>query len=128
MRQRLTSIIDRHASQITKRVKGRKWPWLTYEIKTLMNARDKVLRKARKTNKECDRSSYKRLKNLYNKKVEQAKQKYQKDLLFGNRNKPTIKKMFPLKESVPISVTTSIENVKNTENENSICTFFTNTA
>ena len=35
--------------------------------------------------------------------------------------------MFPLK-SVPISDTTNIDNVKNTENTNSICTFFTNIA
>ena len=79
-----------------------------------MNIRDKVLRKARKTNNECDWSSYKRVKRV---KVKQTKQKYQKDLLFENRNKPTkfwncIKEMFPSKESVPISVTTNIDNVK----------------
>ena len=44
--QGLTSIIDRHAPKITKLVKGRKCLWLTYEIKTLMNTRDEVLRKA----------------------------------------------------------------------------------
>ena len=62
-------------------------------------------------------TGYKRVKNLCNNKVKQAKQKYQKDLLFENRNKPTkfwncIKEMFPSKESVPISVTTNIDNVK----------------
>ena len=36
--------------------------------------------------------------------------------------------MFPLKESVLISVNTSIDNVINTENANSFCTFFTNIA
>ena len=35
MEQGLTTIIDRHASKITKRVKARKWPWLVYEIKIL---------------------------------------------------------------------------------------------
>ena len=98
-----------------------------------MNTRDKVLRKARKTNKESDWSSYKKIKNLCNNKVKQTKQKYQKDLLFENRNKPTmfwncIKVMFPSKESAPTSVITSIDNVKNTENANSICTFFTSIA
>ena len=63
MEQGLTFFIDRHAPKITKRVKCHKCPWLTYEIKTLMNTRDKVLRKARKTNKECEWSSYKRFKN-----------------------------------------------------------------
>ena len=82
MEQGLTTIIDAHVPKITKRIKGRKCLWLTYEIKTLMNTRDKVLKKARKTNKECDWSSYKRFKNLCNNKVKQAKQKYQKDLLF----------------------------------------------
>ena len=77
--------------------------------------------------------NYKRLKNLCNNKVKQAKQKYQKDLLFENRNKPTkfwncIKEMFPSKESVPIPVTTIIGNVKSTENANSIYTYFTNIA
>ena len=89
MEQGLTTIIDRYAPKITKRVKGRKCPWLTYEIKTLMNTRDKVLRKARKTKKECDWWSYKKVKNLCNNKVKHAKKKYQKDLLFENKNKPT---------------------------------------
>ena len=117
MEQGLTTFIDRHALKITKRVKGRRCPWLTCETKTLINTRDKVLKKARKTNKECDWSSYKRVKNLCNNKVKQAKQKYQKDLLLENKNKSTnfwncIKEMFPSKESVRISVTTSIDNVK----------------
>ena len=64
MEQGLTTIINAHVPKITKRIKGRKYPWLTYEIKTLMNTRDKVLKKARKTNKECDWSSYNRVKNL----------------------------------------------------------------
>ena len=34
--------------------------------------------------------------------------------------------MFTSKESAPISLTTNVDNVKNTENANSICTFFTN--
>ena len=62
--QGLTTIIYRHVPKIEKRVKGGKCPWLTYEIKTLMNTRNKVLRKARKTNKKCDWLSYKRVKNL----------------------------------------------------------------
>ena len=54
-------------------------------------------------------------------------------MLFENRNIPTkfrncIKEILPLKESVPISVTTNIGNIKNTKNANSPCTFFTNIA
>ena len=98
-----------------------------------MKTRDKVLRKARKTYKECNQSSYKRFKNLCHNKVKHAKQKYQTDLLFKNRKKPykfqkCIKEMFLSKESVPISITTSIDNVKNTEKTNPLCTFLTNIA
>ena len=71
MEQGLTTIIDRYALKIAKRVKGCKCPWLTYKIKKLMNTRDKILRKARKTNKECNWSSYKILKSLCNNKVKQ---------------------------------------------------------
>ena len=131
--QGLNTIIDRHAPKITKRVKGHKCPWITYKIKKLINTRNKTLKKARKTNKECDWSICKILKSLCNNKIKQPKQKYQKDLLFENRNIPIkfrncIKEILPLKESVPISVTTNIGNIKNTKNANSPCTFFTNTA
>ena len=56
-----------------------------------------------------------------------------KKTCYSKRNKAftfrnLIKEMFPSEESVPICVTTSIDDVKNTENANSlsILTFFTN--
>ena len=39
-----------------------------------------------------------------------------------------IKGIFPSKESVPISVTISVDDVKNSESANSLCTFFANIA
>jgi len=48
LRQTLTSIIDRHAPLVKKRIKGRLCPWLSHELKTFMNSGDKMLRKARK--------------------------------------------------------------------------------
>ena len=59
----LTHLFDKHAPQIKKEVKGRYCPWLTPGIKRLMNDRDIQLRKARRTNKACDWSDYKRRKN-----------------------------------------------------------------
>ena len=44
IKQRLTSIVNRHTPKITKPVKDHKCPWLTYKTKTLMSTR--VLRKA----------------------------------------------------------------------------------
>ena len=57
MEQGLTTIIERHVQKILKFVKGSICPWLSYKIK-----RDKLLRKAPKTKKECHLSIYKRLK------------------------------------------------------------------
>ena len=132
LKQALSTITDKHAPKIQKRVKGRSCPWLSHDIKTTMNSRDKLLRKARKTNCENDWSSYKRLKNLCNNKTKQAKQKYYNDLLTENRRNPTkfwrcIKEIFPSKAK-PTSSSTSNDNTKNTSNANSFCSFFTNVA
>ena len=42
----LKNVFDQHASFIEKRVKGRKCPWLTSEIREKMSDRDKLLRKS----------------------------------------------------------------------------------
>ena len=47
-------VFNKHAPMIDKRVKGIFCPWLTPEIHDLMNSRDKVLRKARKTGRAED--------------------------------------------------------------------------
>ena len=62
MEQGLSSIIDRHAPKIRKCVKDRKCPWLTYKIKTLMNTRNKVLKKAGKIKKSVNGSLIEGLK------------------------------------------------------------------
>ena len=49
----LTEIFN-HAKIIERKVKGRKYPWIGDDVKKLMNQRDQVLRKARKTKSEND--------------------------------------------------------------------------
>ena len=60
----LRYIFDIHAPIIQKRVKGKGCPWMTTELKSLMNDRDKLLRKARKSKHDVDWNQYKRLRNL----------------------------------------------------------------
>eukprot|EP00794_Sanderia_malayensis_P006428 gene6428-7159_t len=124
MKEALSSIIDRHAPLIKMRVKGRRCPWITYEIKSLMNTRDKILRKARNTKEESDWSLYERLKNSCNNKIKQAKQKYHRDLLIENSRNPNkswkcIKEIFPSKQPPPVTATTSIDHNKNFQAANS---------
>ena len=45
----LKGTIDRHAPFISKCIKGKPSPWITDKLKKEMNARDKLMRKARKT-------------------------------------------------------------------------------
>ena len=59
----LKSVIDKHVPVFEKKVTGRDCPWLSNEIKAKMNERDHYLRKARKSAKELDWSTYRRLRN-----------------------------------------------------------------
>ena len=65
----LLKSFNKHAPIITKRVKGRHCPWLTLEIKTQMNIKDQLLRKARKSKRKGDRELYKYSKNSCNNMV-----------------------------------------------------------
>ena len=62
-KQILVSIIDKHASLVEKQVRGRNCPWLTREIKRNMNDQDYYLRKVRRTGRETDWLTYRRLRN-----------------------------------------------------------------
>lgn len=86
----LKECIDKHALTIKKRIKGKLCPWLTQKVKQEMNTKDQLLRKARKTNREIDWSSYKRQRNKVNGMVKNCKSKYHRELLeetVGSTNK-----------------------------------------
>ena len=122
MKTNFISAINRHAPIITKRVKGKHCPWLTTNIKSHMNERDKVLRKARKTKKDSDWSMYKRLKNRCNNLIKQAKSKYHNDLLIENKNNPnkfwkTVKSIFPGEKGIKHS----LFRISNDTEKNVIC-------
>ena len=98
----LKQCMDKHAPLITKKIKGRLCPWLSSDVKSEMNLRDNLLRKARKTNREVDWSSYKRQRNKVNAQVKKSKSNYYQDLLQDNASSPdkfwsAIKKLYPTK-------------------------------
>ena len=107
----VTSIFNKHAPFITKRVKGRMCPWLTADLKSHMNERDKLLRKARKSHKTHDWNEYKRKKNYCTRIVRQAKNKYQKTLIEEHQSQPAkfwdlIKHVFPKKWEIEYIICT----------------------
>ena len=105
----LTTKIDCHAPKIQKQIKGKPCPWLTIELKSLMNTRDKARRKARKSKKGFDWSNYKRLRNQCNNKIRQAKRSYYNNLISENHKNPAkfwkcIKEVYPTKDTTCINL------------------------
>ena len=75
MKSILKDTLDRHAPFVTKRVKGKKSPWMSKEIKRHMNIRDQLYRKARKSKNQLDWVSYKRKRNFV--KNEELRRQFQ---------------------------------------------------
>jgi hypothetical protein len=98
----LKSVIDKHAPLIKKRVRGRDSPWFTNEIKTKAHERDYYLRKARKSDKEIDWSTYRRLRDDVTRLIRQSKGNYTRQIFRENVNTPRKfwnQKCFPTKKS-----------------------------
>ena len=120
----LSNTFNKHAPMINKRVKGNFCPWLTSHIKALMNERDKKLRKAQKTKKEVDWSTYRNLRNECTRKMRLARSNYNRNLLGENVNQP--RKFWKVIKNKP-DLSIPVENKVKTSNEskaNEFCSFF----
>ena len=96
----LVETFNRHAPEMSKRIKGRPCPWLTQDIRRELNDRDNALRKARCTKSTDDWNIYRRKRNQCTNHVKQAKNNYHKELLTENQNNTKqfwnhIKKLLP---------------------------------
>ena len=129
------SVIDKHAPLIKKRVRGRESPWFTNEIKIKAHERDYYLRKARRTNKEIDWSTYRRLRNDVTRSIRQSKANYSRQIFRENINTPRkfwsqIKKCFPTKGTKEAGCKVFNVDGKRSSNvkeiANGFCKFFTN--
>ena len=132
----LLNIFNLHAPLISKRVKGKKSPWLTRELKNEMNNRDKLHRKFLKTKSVNDFNSYKTQRNKVNILVRKAKNKHFISLITESTKDPKrfwkiLKAIFPTKEIVSNAKSFFI-NGKLTSNPTKIaagfCNFFTTMA
>ena len=84
----MSTSIDTHAPMISKRVKSKPAPWLTAQIKALMNDRDELYRKYRKSNLACDRRAYQDKRNQVNITLRKARSNYNKELLRESSTDP----------------------------------------
>ena len=138
MKSILKDTIDRHAPFVTKRVKGKKSPWMSKEIKRHMNIRDQLYRKARKSKKQLDWVSYKRKRKFVKNEIQRTKKNFISKELRDTSNKPdkfwnTVKKLYPTKSKSSKLMTTfhTIDNKMLTEKQSiadGFCQFFSSAA
>ena len=132
----LLKTFNKHAPIISKRVKGKKSPWLTTSIKKEMNSRDLLHRKFRKSRCQTDYDTYRIQRNKVNVIVRKAKNKHYKSMLNESSNDPrrfwrTLKQIFPVKETVTNAKSFFINGVlesKPARIASIFCKFFTNMA
>ena len=93
-------ICDRHVPLLTKKVRGSQNPWMTSAISNLMSTRDYCLRKAKRTGKDEDWSSYRLFRNKVTAAMRHTKSDYNRNLIQENLDNPrnfwkSMKKIFP---------------------------------
>ena len=81
-------VLDKHAPLQQKKVRSNKVPWITSEIKNLINKRDKLKRKAIISKSEIDWINYKTSRNQINIELRNAKQNYYSTKIAGQKCNP----------------------------------------
>ena len=85
MKNIMLEIFDKHAPRLMKKVKGKLALWLTDDVKKLMNKRDKLLRKARKSpDAAFYKAEYRQKRNAINIAIRRAKALYYNNLVQEN--------------------------------------------
>ena len=81
-------VLDKHAPLQQKKIRSKKVPWITCDIKKLMNTRDKFKRKAILTNRENDWLNFKTARNKVNIELRSAKKDYYSSKIAGQKINP----------------------------------------
>ena len=81
-------VLDKHAPLQCKKIRSKKVPWITSDIKKLINTRDKLKRKSISTNLENDWFDYKTSRNKVNIELRNAKKEYYSSKIAGQKFNP----------------------------------------
>ena len=81
-------VLDKHAPLQHKKIRSKKAPWITNDIKNLMNTRDRFKRKAILTNNENDWLNFRTTRNKVNIKLRNAKKDYYSSKIAGQKSNP----------------------------------------
>ena len=80
------NVVDTHAPLRTKRVRSKRSPWITSELKKRMHERDIMKLKAIRSKNPQDWGEFKRLRNKVNCKIKIAKESYYKQSFTEHKN------------------------------------------
>ena len=81
-------VLDKHAPLQHRKIRSKKAPCITNDIKNLMNTRDKFKRKAILTNNENDWLNFRLTRNKVNIKLRNAKKDYYSSKIAGQQFNP----------------------------------------
>ena len=81
-------ILDKHAPLQKKKIKSKSTPWITSNIKNMINTRDKLMRKAVIIKLKTDWENYKRMKNDTSLQIRQAKKEEYSNKITCERQNP----------------------------------------
>ena len=81
-------VLDKHAPLQHKKIRSKKAPWITNDIRNLMNTRDKFKRKAILTNNENDWLNFRLTRNKVNIKLRNVKKDYYSSKIAGQKFNP----------------------------------------
>jgi long-subunit acyl-CoA synthetase (AMP-forming) len=81
-------VLNKHPPIQQKKIRSKKVPWITSEIKKLINKRDRSKRKAIIKNLEADWLVYKQTRNKVKIEMKKAKKDYYSKRIAGQKQNP----------------------------------------
>ena len=131
----ILSTLNKHCPIKEKRVRGKPSPWLTREIKQLIDAREYHLHQSERTEgavKDDHWNRYKNLRNSINNKIRTAKANHVRAVFRESRNQPNdfwkqIKKCYPVKDTETTQKSFKIDGRLTSDTKtiaNAFCSFF----
>ncbi|CAG4982071.1 unnamed protein product [Colias eurytheme] len=86
----ILSLFDFYAPKKIIHIREKHYPWITYNMKKIMNCRDKAQIKARKTKLSADKDTYLELKHYVRLAIHREKVAYFDTYINNNINRPSI--------------------------------------
>lgn len=128
----ISSIVNKHAPMFERKITGRDCPWLTSEIRSKINHRDYLLRKAKRSKTQNDWDNYKRARNSTTSAIRKSKANYHRNLFKETLKSPKdfwsrIKRTYPVKDKISAPKSFLVNNSMTTDKlfiANSFCEYF----